>query len=342
MTTSQQDSPFDTTAEVNVTRAERYRALFDEVVVAPTKIIAGDPRALVGLLIVGTFLLAGTVGVVFMEVPYASDGENLMDPFVTMEFPLGTDIVGKGILAQLVHATPAMLKMILAGGVLAVGMATVWGAVAGYKGGTLDQVMMTIADIVITIPGLPLVVVLAAFFQPEDPFVVGLLLASNAWGGFSRSLRSQVLTIRQESYVEASRTIGVSTSSIISRDVLPNLMPLIAVNAANSARSVIFRSVGLYFIGVLPFSTFNWGVMMNQAYQTGALFNMNLAHWFIAPMVTIVLFSLGLILLSQGLDRIFNPRIRAKHAKHTGGDRETAMTDDDTTDITVPSGEDFQ
>ena len=329
MTTNQQDSPFDTTADATVTRSDRYRALLDEAIVAPIKILVNDYRALVGLFIVGLFLFAGTVGVFLIGIPRASDGETLVAPFVSMQFPLGTDIVGKGIFAQLVHATPAMLKMMFAGGVLAVGMATVWGAVAGYKGGMIDQVMMTVADIVITIPGLPLVVVLAAVIQPEDPFVVGLLLASNAWGGFARSLRSQVLTIRQESYVEASRALGIGSSSIILRDVLPNLMPLIAVRAANSARTVIFRSVGLYFIGVLPFSTFNWGVMMNQAYQSGALFNMELAHWFVAPMVTIVLFSLGLILLSQGLDRIFNPRIRAKHAKHTS----------DETDITTSGGQ---
>lgn len=330
MTTSQKDTPFDTTADVDVTRTERYRAMVDEAVIAPAKIIANDYRALVGLLIIGTFLLAGTIGVVFVEIPRATDGPALLAPFQSAEFPLGTDITGKGILASLIHATPAMLKMVIAGGVFAVGMATVWGAIAGYKGGTIDQLMMTVADIVITIPGLPLVVVLAAFFQPEDPFVVGLLLAVNAWGGFARALRSQVLTIRQEAYVEASRTMGVGTNDVILRDILPNLMPLITVRAANSARSVIFKSVGLYFIGVLPFSTFNWGVMMNQAYKSGALFNMELAHWFVAPMVALVLFSLGLILLSQGLDRIFNPRIRAKHAKHTGDETDITTAEEGT------------
>jgi peptide/nickel transport system permease protein len=300
--------------------------LFDEAVVAPAKILANDLRALVGLAIVALFFAMGTIGIAVVPVPYASDGPLLVGAFESTKFLLGTDIVGKGIFAQLVHATPAMLKMIISGGLFATGMATIWGTVAGYKGGTIDRMMMTISDIVMTIPGLPLVVVLAAFFQPSDPFVVGLLLAVNSWAGFSRALRSQVLTIRQESYVEASRTMGVGTGVIVFWDILPNLMPLIAVRAANSARSVIFRSVGLYFIGVLPFSTFNWGVMMNQAYKSGALFDMRLAHWFVAPMVTIVLFSLGLILLSQGLDRIFNPRIRAKHTKHTGNDDETDIT----------------
>jgi len=326
MTTDQSTSPFDTTAETDVTRAGRFRALLDEAVIAPAKILANDPRALVGLTIVTLFFALGTIGVAIVPIPYASDGPNLLSPFQSAKFLLGTDIVGKGIFAQLVHATPAMLKMVVSGGLFATGMATVWGTVAGYKGGNVDQVMMTISDIVMTIPGLPLVVVLAAFFEPSDPFVVGLLLAVNSWAGFSRALRSQVLTIRQESYVEASRTIGIGTGAIVLWDILPNLMPLIAVRAANSARSVIFRSVGLYFIGILPFSSFNWGVMMNQAYKSGALLDMRLAHWFVAPMLTIVVFSLGLILLSQGLDRIFNPRIRAKHTADTNSDDETDIT----------------
>lgn len=328
MATSQPDTPFDTTADITVTRSERYRALFEEIVVAPMKILVNDYRALIGFAIVSMFVLAGTIGVMVIDVPRTGDGANLLPPFQTMAFPLGTTVTGKGVFAQLVHATPSMLKMIAAGSLFSTVMATIWGAIAGYKGGTVDQVMMTIADIVITIPGLPLVVVLAAFFQPENPYTIGLILGIHAWGGFARSLRAQVLTIRRESYVESSRTMGISTTAIVFKDVLPNVMSLIAVRFANGARNIIFASVGLYYIGVLPFSGFNWGVMMQQAYKNDALIDMELAHWFIAPMITIVVFSLGLILLSQGVDRIFNPRIRAKHATHT---------DEDETDITAPT-----
>ncbi|MWG33865.1 ABC transporter permease subunit [Halomarina oriensis] len=236
-------------------------------------------------------------------------------PWPELRRPFGTQDTGKDIFAQIVYATPDMLKMVAAGAVFSTGLATVWGAFSGYAGGAVDRLMMAISDIVITIPGLPLIIVLAAIIEPEDPVVVGILLSTHTWAGFSRALRSQVLTIREESYVEASRTIGVSTSSIVSRDILPNLMPLVMVNFVTGARRVIISSVALYFLGILPFSTFNWGVMMNYAYNSGALLDMAYAHWFLAPMLTIVLFSLGLILLGQGMDRIFNPRIRAKHMK---------------------------
>jgi len=236
-------------------------------------------------------------------------------PWLELRRPLGTQDTGKDIFAQLIYATPPMLKMVAAGAVFSTGLATVWGAFSGYVGGAVDRLMMAISDIVITIPGLPLIIVLAAIIEPEDPVVVGIILSLHTWAGFSRALRSQVLTIREEPYVEASRTIGVSTSSIVFKDVLPNLMPLVMVNFVTGARRVIISSVGLYFLGILPFSTFNWGVMMNYAYNSGALYDMNYAHWFLAPMITIVLFSLGLILLGQGMDRIFNPRIRAKHMK---------------------------
>jgi peptide/nickel transport system permease protein len=178
-----------------------------------------------------------------------------------------------------------------------------------------------------TIPGLPPIVVLSAIWTPESPYVVGILLSINTWAGFARSLRSQVLTIRQESYVEASRTIGLRNHRIITRDIVPNLMPLITVHFVQNARGIIFKAVGLYFIGVLPFTTVNWGVMMNLAYQDGALFDMRLAHWFVAPMITIVIISLGLILLGQGMDRIFNPRIRAKHTSAGDDDRRSTSAD---------------
>jgi peptide/nickel transport system permease protein len=104
-------------------------------------------------------------------------------------------------------------------------------------------------------------------------------------------------------------------------DVLPNIMPYVTINFAKSARSVIFSSVGLYFLGVLPFSTANWGVMMNQAYgQGGALYSWNSAHWLLFPMGAVILLSFGFILFAQGTDRLFNPRVRARHAKVVGDD----------------------
>lgn len=338
-------SLFETTADVERTRSERLRALSDEYVLAPVRILWKDWRARTGFFITALFVLMGTVGVELVDRPFAGNAEPLLGPFDSAymtevfgipfwEYPLGTDSLGRGVFAQIVHATPAMLEMMFAGAVFSIVLATFWGLLAGYKGGTIDQVMMAIADIIMTIPALPLVVVLAAILQPSEPWMIGIILVVNRWAGFARSLRSEVLKLRHEPYVEASRTIGISTPAIITKDILPNVMPLIVVNFVTTARNVIMASVGLYFLGLLPNTGFNWGVMMDNAYGQGAVYMESLFHWFYPPMITIVFLSLGLLLLGQGLDRIFNPRIRARHADQTSeaeGDE-----DEEEKDVTMP------
>lgn len=331
-------------------RSDRIYRKLDTWLFAPTRVAMADWRMPVGAAIIVFFILLGTIGVQAVPKPslneapryigaftggwgaIASEGGwidfievslfGIQLPWFDLYYPLGTDRFGQGIAKQIVHGTPAMLKMATAGAVFATGVALVIGTFAGYKGGTIDTVLMTISDIVMTIPALPLVVLLAAIYQPTDPFVIGVILAIDNWPGLARALRSQVLTIRTESYVEAARAMGISSPSILERDVVPQLMPYTLINTANAARSVIFESVALYFLGLLTFGdVFNWGVMMNQAYQAGALSNIDRAgHWLFAPMLTLTLFSFGLIIFSQGLDRVFNPQLRARHAKTVGGE----------------------
>lgn len=288
----------------------------DAWILTPLRILSSDWRAVVGLAILGIYLLAGTVGVALIPEPRAFDGPRLLGPFQTMDFPFGTTDEGKGILASLIHATPSMLKMMGSGAIFGTFLAAFWGTFSGFVGGRIDRAMMTVADVVMTIPGLPLVIVLAATLQPEDPIIVGIILVINGWAGSARSLRSQVLTIREESYVESSRLMGVSTLRILAYDIIPPLMPLILVGFVMRARTVIFSSVGLYFLGILPFSNFNWGVMLNFAYNSaGALHSVSAWHWFIFPMLAIMIITIGLMLLNQGFDRLFNPRIIARHSE---------------------------
>lgn len=306
--------------------SERLYRTLDLYVLAPLRVGFSDWRLPLGGAIVLFFIFVGTVAVQFVPEPSLSDGAPRTPALVDWAVPLGTTRLGNGVAKQLVHATPAMLKMALAGAIVSTGLAVIIGTVAGYKGGKVDSVLMTVTDIVMTIPALPLVIVLAAVYKPEDPFVVGMILAIDNWPGLARSLRSQVLTIREESYIEAARAMGISTPTVLGRDIVPQMMPYILINSANSARRVIFESVALYFLALLPFSTFNWGVMMNLAYQEGALVNWDLlGHWLLAPMLTLTAFSFGLIILSQGLDRVFNPQLRARHAKTVGGSDEVEM-----------------
>ena len=310
------------------TRKERLHRKLDLYALAPFRVAWSDWRARIGIAIIVFFVLLGTVGVYLVSAPMNNEAAPYITWFQTWEVPLGTDNHGRPIDKMLVHSTPAILKMALAGVLFAVGLAIVIGVVAGYKGGTVDYVLMTITDIVMIIPGLPLTIVLIAIWQPRDPFFVGVVLAIDSWPSLARMLRSQVLTIREEEYVEAARAMGVPTRSIVQKDITPQLMPYIMINASNAAQAVIFAAVGLYFLGFLPAGgTYNWGVMMNEAYQQGgAMANPGRAgHWLFAPMIMLTVFTMGLILFSQGMDRVFNTKIRARHSK-TVADEENDPT----------------
>lgn len=317
------DSPFNVVSEVESTKSEQYYEKIDLLLLAPARIAWTDWRARVGIIIVSLYFLMGTIGVYLVEPSSIQEGPVLLAPFQDIRYPLGTNTTGEDLFAQTIHATPAMLKMITSGAIFTTVLATGIGIYSGYKGGTADRILMTFTDIMMTIPGLPLMIVLAVILDPRNPWLVGIVLTINSWAGLARALRSQVLTLRDDSYIEAARVMGASTRSIVRIDILPNLMPYIAVNFVKTGRGVIFSSVALYFLGILPFSNQNWGVMMNLAYRTGgALYQWRAVHWLLVPMGAIIVLSLGLILLAQGTDRLFNPRVRARHMENATVDED--------------------
>jgi peptide/nickel transport system permease protein len=335
-----------------ISRLDRWWTLVDLWVLAPARIMWEDTRTRVGALIILFYALMGTVGVVVTSPPVQNEGPALLGmfpggivpsgenawlsvgqtsvagvtaPWPEFYFPLGTDVLGNSLLEMTIHATPAMLKMAFAGGVLTTLIGTAVGTVAGYKGGRVERVLVTAADIQMAIPGLPLLIVLAVALQPRDPLVVGFLLSIDAWAGLARQLHSQVLSLRNESYVEASRLMGFSSPPIIWDDILPNIMPYVMINFMGNSIRVIHASVGLYFLGVLPFTTLNWGVMINMAYNRGGLLSFGAVHWLLIPIVAISLLGFGITLFSQGMDRLFNPRVRARYASSVDTDASDAM-----------------
>ena len=320
MSNEQPDDELETLFDADIDReptprSQRLKRQLDLYVLAPARVAMTDWRAVVGTAIITMFFLMGTVGVWLVDRPSSNDAPTLVPPFQNPNYILGTDTVGKPIGAQLIHATPDMFRMVFAGAVVSVGFAALVGVLSGFlRGSKIDTILMSITDIIITIPGLPLVIVLIAIFQPRDPYVIGVLLGLDNWPGLARTVRSQVLSIREESYVEASQIMGISTGTILRRDVLAQLMPYITVNAALASRRIIFESVGLYFLGILPFTTFNWGVMMNIAYEGNALSKPDMYHFLAFPLLTIFLMSFGLVLFSQGMDSVFNVRLRARHS----------------------------
>lgn len=256
----------------------------------------------------------GVVGPFIVRKPSPVQGPILAPPFTNLAYPLGTGGLGKDLLALMVHSTPFILIMMVAGGVFSVVVGTIVGLVSGYVGGFIDRILSTASDIMITLPGLPLFLVLSVFLQPTHPVVIGIVLSVNRWAGLARQIRSQVLAIKTESYLEASMVMGVPIARILFDDILPNIMPYVLIRFVGAARGIIFSSVALYFLGILSSSSENWGVTLQKAYsEGGALVNPGAFHWLLVPIVTIVLLSYGLTLLAQSADKLFNPRIRARH-----------------------------
>ncbi|MCU4751265.1 ABC transporter permease [Halobacteria archaeon AArc-curdl1] len=339
---------FDDTEVTEVTRTQQFAEVVDESIVQPTKIAWSDWRTKIGMIIISLFFFMGAVtslhrhGYEWFNGALAAVGmpwqlgepraqqapERFLRPFESWQYPLGTDMMGRDLLSGIFWATPQMIQMVIAAGVFVTVVATVIGTTAGYKRGNTETVLMTLTDIAMTIPGLPLVIVIVALIDTTNPFLLGIILSINAWAGLARSIHSQVLSLREHSYVEASRTMGVGTSGILRKDILPNLMPYIMINFTFAARGVIYASVALYFLGVLSYDGIgNWGVMMNMAYAVMGAFEVpGRMYLLLVPMAPVVIVSFGFILFSQGTDRLFNPRVRTRHEGATKSEAEDEDT----------------
>lgn len=314
-------------SSVEMSRRDRLEELYQQTIYEPAVVAWSDSRTRLGISILSVYLLMALVEILGLwRNPSTNQAEPYLQLFQNMQYPLGTTQSGVDLLALIIDSTPFILLMVLAGGVWATGIAVVVGTVSGYKGGVVDTVITSFSDFFMAIPGLPLVIILAITFSPENPIFLGMILTINYWAGLGRSIRSQVLSIREASYVEASQAMGTSTPRIILKDVLPNIMPYVMVNFVFAARYTIFASVGLYIIGVLPYTGPNWGVTLNNAYNNGGLITMQAFHWLLVPIVAIVGLAFGLILVSQGMDRIFNPRVRTRLT----GESESVETESDT------------
>lgn len=282
-----------------------YRSLYELFL-----IFRGNRRGLFGLCILVFFVLMATVGPHVVPLDMSADYD------VRFQLPswshlLGTDYAGRDVLAQIVHGSRDVILVSFLAAVFAVSIAIVVGIVSGLKGGFLDSILMMIVNIVLTLPRLPFMMIIAAAFKVKDPFSFGLLLAIWSWAGLARAIRSQIFSLKEREFIEATKVLGLSTSHIVLRELLPNIMSYVAINFIFIMRGAIVASVALMFLGLVPFSVMNWGTMLNLAtFQTGAIYVPKAIFYVISPMAAIVLFQLGGVYFIYGLEEVFNPRLR--------------------------------
>lgn len=225
---------------------------------------------------------------------------------------LGTDYAGTDVYTQFVYGARISLLVGLLSAGIGISLGLLVGLLAGFLGKYVDEVLMRFTDMMLVIPGLPLLIVLVAVLGPNIwnlIIVIGFL----GWMGFARIVRSQVLTIRERPFIEASRASGAGTGRIIVKHIFPNLVSLTYVNLALTVPGAILSESALAFLGLSDPSVVSWGHMFANLQQSKDLVRFPPVWWWVLPPgLGIALVSLSFILIGYALDEIFNPRLRKR------------------------------
>jgi len=222
---------------------------------------------------------------------------------------LGTDQLGRDIFTQLAWGARVSLIVGLLASVVAIAIGLTVGLLAGYLGKIVDEVLMRSTDLLLVLPGLPLLIILAALLGPSIWNIIAII-AVLSWPGFARIIRSQVLTLKERTFIEASRAAGSGVGHIVRKHIVPNVMGLTYVNLALTVPAAIVTEAALAFLGLRDPSVYSWGAMLNdiQLNQT----QVTDWWWILPPGLSIALLSLSFILIGYALDEILNPRLRMR------------------------------
>jgi len=220
--------------------------------------------------------------------------------------PLGTDSFGRDLLQMIILALPLDLEVALAVVASAILIGVVFGSIAAYAGGVVDEAILRITDVFFAVPGILLAIVIMAILG-RTIFNLTISILITWWPLYVRLIRSQVLSEKEKPYVEALRAMGASQPRIIFRHIVPNSIFPVIIQATLDIGSVILTLATLVFLGFTPSATIpELGNLANQGIQY--VFT---APWLIIfPGLTILLISLGFNLLGDGLRDIFDPRLR--------------------------------
>jgi peptide/nickel transport system permease protein len=269
------------------------------------------PMAVVGGLILGAVILAAAAAPLLTPADpiKPSFGKRLQPPQVlggASEYLLGTDNLGRDILARLLYGGRVSLTLATSAVVLAAAVGVAVGLAAGVLGGRVDDAIMRVADVQLAFPVIMLAIAIVAVVGTSRAALVSVL-ALSGWVLYARTVRASVLTIRQLDYVEAARTLGASDLRVILLHILPNtLAPILVIGSSQFATMVLLES-GLSFLGlgVQPPQP-SWGAMLAEGrdYLSNA--------WWLAtvPGMAISLVVLGANLLGDGLRDLLDPRLR--------------------------------
>ena len=266
---------------------------------------ARNRGAVIGcLVLLAVIVVAALAPVMYPQSPWRLVGRPFLAPFAIDRFPLGTDALGRDVMAGLMHGARVSLLIGLVSTAVALLIGVPLGGLAGYAGGLVDDALMRFTEFFQTIPSFALAIVIVAILQPSITSIV-LAIAIVSWPPIARLVRGEVLSLRSREYVQAAITLGQTTPRILLSQVLPNTLAPIIVMASLMVASAILLESSLSFLGLGDPSLMTWG------YMIGAGRTRLIEAWWISffPGVAIFLTVLALNLVGEGLNDALNPRL---------------------------------
>jgi peptide/nickel transport system permease protein len=274
-----------------------------------------SPKVLIGLAGMTGFLTLAVIG------PWIAPYDPGRSFSTTASFPqppsaahlLGTTQQQQDVLSQLLAGGRSTVLVAFVAGLVATVLSVLIGVTAGYTGGVADDLLSMLANLFLIMPALPLLIVIFGFLPPSqggDDLLIGLIIAVTGWAFGARVLRAQTLSLRSRDYVESARITGERGWRIITHEILPNLIPVLA----SSFLFTVLYGVGTYtalaFLGLVNPNHWSWGGMLFYAQVAGAEQS---GYWwlFLPPGLAVALLGTALALLNFGIDEFINPRLRA-------------------------------
>lgn len=265
-------------------------------------------KTIVGFSIVVLFIIIGIFGPLIFPYSEASDVANkYLDP--SWQHPFGTDWLGRDVFRQVITGTGSVLQIAFYSAFISVIFGTILGIAAGYFGGVVDKVIMSITNIFLSIPSFPIYLLLAAVVVIKSPIAFAFVISIFSWAGLCRALRVQIMSLKQRDFIQICTVMHMSRFHIIFKELMPNVFSYIVINFITAMRNAILASVGIMLVGLAAYDPTNWGAIINAAKNKG-LSNPDNVRIMMYPLISIVILEVGTLILANGLDEVLNPRLK--------------------------------
>jgi peptide/nickel transport system permease protein len=263
-----------------------------------------------GLAVMALILLFAFAGPIFVDTNMAEPLSATPRQAPSAEHPFGTDDSGRDLLAVMVVGVPLTLRIGFIAGAVGLGVGIFLGFLSGYVGGKVDAVIRGTVDTLLTVPGLVVLISIASTIREEISVnLMAMVVASLAWMWPTRTIRSQVLTLRERAYVHMAKLNGMNTMEIIWKELFPNLLPYLAANLAGAVSWAVLAAIGLEALGLGPQNEPTVGMTIYWSITFSALIR-GMWWWWALPIVFLALLFVSLIMIAAGLDELANPKQR--------------------------------